>query len=311
MLTEMAEEHRPSRAQKFIQFPLVSAIIALMLVAGAVIVVQLVMKPLGRYLFARDDLPMLWLIMMWMLAMLTASLAYYTHVRFIERRPMKELAWSGALSELGIGCSIGAGLIISVIVILWIFGYYHVIAVSGAAFVVFPFFNFVFTAVFEELVFRGIIFRIIEKSLGSWLAIILSGLLFGFAHVFEPNANLFSSLAISLMGGVFFSAAYIYTRRLWIVIGIHFAWNFVEGGILGLAISGKNGKGLLQSEITGSEFISGGSFGPEASIVTILIVLLAGLYLLFKAKGKGHFIRPFWRLKSNFSELHTSGNTNM
>lgn len=311
MLTEMAAEHRPSRTQKFIQFPLVRAIIALMLVAGAVIAVQLVMKPLGRYLFTTDDLPLLWLILMWMLAMLTASLAYYTYVRLIERRPIKELSLTGALSELGIGCSIGTGLFVGVIVILWGFGHYHVIAVSGAVFIVFPFFNFVFTAVFEELVFRGIIYRIIEESLGSWLAIVFSGLLFGFAHMFEPNANLFSSLAISLMGGVFLSAAYIYTRRLWLVIGIHFAWNFTEGGILGLAVSGKDGKGLLQSEITGSDFLSGGSFGPETSIVAIVIVLLAGLYLLWKAKEKGHFIQPFWRLKSNYSELHTSDNTKM
>jgi len=296
----MVVERRPSRAQKFIQFPFVRAIIALMLVGGAVIVVQLVMKPLGRYLFTTDDLPMLWLALMWMLAMLAASFAYYTYVRLIESRPIKEFSLPGALSELGIGCLIGVGLFVCIIVILWGLGHYHVIAVSCAVFIVFPFFNFVFTAVFEELVFRGIIFRIIEESLGSWLAIVLSGLFFGFAHAFEPNASLFSSLAISLMGGVLLSAAFIYTRRLWLVIGIHFAWNFTEGGILGLAVSGKDGKGLLQSEITGSEFLSGGSFGPETSIVAIIIVLLAGLYLLWKAKEKGHFIQPFWRRKENF-----------
>ena len=297
MSTEMAVEHRPSRARKIIQFPLTRAIIALVFVVGAVQGVQLLLNLLGRYLFTTDDLPKLWLIVIWMLTVPIAYLAYYAHVRFIEKRLITELAWSGALPQLGIGCAVGAGLFVVVIAIIWGLGHYHVIAVNGVAFIVVPFFHYVYTAVYEELVFRGIFFRIIEGSLGSWLAIVFSGLLFGFAHSTVPNATLYSNLAIALMGGVIFSAAYMYTRRLWFAFGIHFAWNFTQVGIFGLAVSEKDGKGLLESEITGSGFLSGGSFGIETSIVTFIIVSLAGLYLLWKAKEKGHFIQPFWKLK--------------
>ncbi len=133
--------------------------------------------------------------------------------------------------------------------------------------------------------------------MGSWISIVFSGLLFGFAHSTVPNATTYSNLAIALMGGVIFSAAYMYTRRLWFAFGIHFAWNFTQVGILGLELSEKDGKGFLESEISGSGFVSGGNFCIETSIVTFIIILSAGLYLLWKAKEKGHFIQPFWQLK--------------
>lgn len=297
MSTERAGEHVPSRARKIIQFPLTRVIIALVLVVGAVQGIQLVLNPLGRYLFAQDDLPKLWLVIIWMLTISIAYLAYYAHVRFIEKRLLTELAWSGALTELGRGCAVGTGLFVGVIVILWGLHQYHVIAVSGIAFIIIPFFHYVYTAVYEELVFRGILFRIIEENLGSWLALVFSGLLFGFAHSTVPNATLYSNLAIALLGGVIFSAAYMYTRRLWFAFGIHFAWNFTQVGIFGLAVSRIDGKGLLESEITGSKFSAGGCFGIETSIVTFIIVLSAGLYFLWRSKKQGHFIQPFWRIK--------------
>lgn len=287
----------PSRTQRFIRFPLVRAIIALVMVVGAIIAVQLVMKLLGRLIFTTDELPLLWKILMLLFMTVIASLVYCFYVRLIERRPVAELYWSGAIKELCMGCTVGAGLITAILVILWILGYYQVVAISGLVVLLLPFFGNVFTGIFEELIFRGIIFRIMNESLGSWLALILSSLLFGFAHSCEPNATVFSSIAIALEAGILLSAAYLLTRRLWMAIGLHFAWNFTMGGIFGVAVSGKQGGGLLQSQLSGPTILTGGDFGAETSIFAIVICLAVGLYLVWRAKRKQHFIQPFWRRK--------------
>ncbi len=297
MSSEKVSAPLPSRTQRFIRFPLVRAIIALVMVVGAIIAVQLVMKLLGRLLFATDELPVLWKILMLLSMTIIAFLAYYFYVRLIERRPVAELNRSGAIKELGVGCAVGAGLITAIILILWIVGYYQVVAISGLVVLLRPFFSSVFSGFFEELAFRGIIFRIMNESLGSWLALIISSLLFGFAHSGEPNATLFSSIAIALEAGVLLSAAYLFTGRLWMAIGMHFAWNFTMGGIFGVAVSGKQGEGLLQSQLSGSTILTGGDFGAETSIFTIVTCLAVGLYLMWKAKHKQHFIQPFWRRK--------------
>jgi len=150
-------------------------------------------------------------------------------------------------------------------------------------------------AVFEEVLFRGIIFRIAEESLGSWLALVISALLFGAAHLLDKNANLQAGVAIALEAGIFLAAAYMLTRRLWFVIGVHFGWNFTEGGIFGAAVSGTSAPGLLKANVTGPTYLSGGVFGVEASAVTIAICFLVALAFLWRAKAKGQFVRPFWR----------------
>jgi membrane protease YdiL (CAAX protease family) len=295
MSSEIVSAPLPSRTQRFIRFPLIRAIIALLMVVGAIILVQLVMKLLGRQVFATDELPLLWKILMFLFMTAMAFFSYRFYVRLLEKRPVSELGKFGAIKELGVGCAIGAVLMVSIILILWMLGYYQVVAISSLVVLLLPFFRAVFTGFFEEIVFRGIIFRIMNESLGSWLAVIISSLLFGFAHSGEPNATLFSSIAIALEAGILLSAVYLFTRRLWMVIGLHFAWNFTLGGIFGVAVSGKQEGGLLQSQMDGPIILTGGEFGAETSILAVIICLLVGLYLLLKAKQRQHFISPFWR----------------
>jgi hypothetical protein len=85
------------------------------------------------------------------------------------------------------------------------------------------------------------------------------------------------------------------TRRLWLAIGIHFAWNFTQGGIFGVAVSGIQANGLLQATLSGPELLSGGAFGAEASIIAVIVCLAAGACFMWRASVKGNFVRPFWK----------------
>ena len=91
------------------------------------------------------------------------------------------------------------------------------------------------------------------------------------------------------------AAAFVYTRRLWLPIGIHFAWNFVQGAVFGVAVSGNEAKGLLQSTLSGPSLLSGGDFGAEGSIFAVAVCLIAGIYLIWKSHKDGKIIPPFWK----------------
>jgi uncharacterized protein len=126
-------------------------------------------------------------------------------------------------------------------------------------------------------------------------------LIFGALHLANPNATLWAGLAIAIEAGIMLAAAYVYTRRLWLPIGIHFAWNFVQGGIYGVSVSGVEAKGLLQSTLSGPALLSGGEFGAEASIFAVIVCLAAGIFFVWKSYTQGKFIKPFWNRSQLFS----------
>jgi hypothetical protein len=113
---------------------------------------------------------------------------------------------------------------------------------------------------------------------------VLSCLIFGFAHAVNANASLLGLLSIAIQGGSLMSAAYIATRSLWLPIGIHLAWDTAEGAFFGVQNSGTEQPGLLHAVLTGPTWLTGGSFGLEASPVSWLVCLAVSAGLLLRAR---------------------------
>ncbi|MGA0567728.1 CPBP family intramembrane glutamic endopeptidase [Rathayibacter sp. KR2-224] len=136
-------------------------------------------------------------------------------------------------------------------------------------------------AVTEELVFRGLLLQAIERLGGTWVAILVTAALFGGAHFFNPGADVWSSVAIAIEAGVLMGAGFAWRRSIPFVVGIHFAWNFVEG-MLGIPVSGHREPGLFVTHTHGPAILTGGSFGIEASVIPVLLslVLSAGMLVL-------------------------------
>ena len=155
----------------------------------------------------------------------------------------------------------------------------------------------------EELILRGIVFRYLEETVGSWLALLLSALLFGFLHAGNDNATLLSSVAISMEAGVLLGGAYMLTRNLWFAIGIHAGWNVVQGYIWDVAVSGEAVDGMLDSRATGDPLISGGAFGLEASVVAMVVATGAGLAIVWLAARRGNVVKPMWARDRNLPPL--------
>lgn len=150
----------------------------------------------------------------------------------------------------------------------------------------------------EEIMSRGIIFRISEDGVGTWGAILVSAFIFGFLHIWNPNATVFSCVSIALTAGVILGMLYVITRTLWVPIGMHIGWNLTLGGIYGAPVSGGEPGGLLVARFSGPDWLTGGSFGPEASVITVLLFVLIGAFLIRKSVLEKRYIKPMWRRQS-------------
>lgn len=141
-------------------------------------------------------------------------------------------------------------------------------------------------AIVEELIFRGLIFLAIAKLGGNTLALVVTSLFFGIAHLGNEGASLWSGFAIFLEAGVLLGAAFMWRRNLWYVIGLHFAWNTLEG-LLGIPVSGHTAVGLFTVTVNGPAILTGGDYGLEASIVPIVLSLLLSIpMLIWSVRGR-------------------------
>jgi uncharacterized protein len=220
---------------------------------------------------------------------------YWLFVRFVERQPFADFARIGAVREAAMGVLIGVVLFSAVVGVIAAFGGYHIVGMRSLI-VLLPVFGMaLISGVGEEIVLRGVFFRYAEDWLGSWAALGLSAAIFGALHIGNPNATLLAAFAITIEAGIMLAAIYMITRRLWAAMGLHFAWNFTQGGIYGIAVSGNDTKGILISQSSGSDLVTGGAFGAEASLPAMLIATAAGIAMLVYAYRTGRFVAPRWK----------------
>jgi len=220
--------------------------------------------------------------------------AYSSFYKGSEHRKITELSFKEPDKTLLPGIGIGFAFMGAVILTLYLGGAYKVIHVNGLEYAIGGLGVGIVSSVGEELLFRGVLFRIMEEKLGSIFALAISALIFGFIHLGNPNSSIFMAMCIAIEAGLMLGAAYMYSRNLWLPIGIHFAWNFSESGIFGVPNSGiLIGHSVLTSQTTGNKLFTGGRMGPEGSIPCLIAGLTISLVLLYLANKKGQFIPAF------------------
>ena len=220
--------------------------------------------------------------------------AYRIVIRRVDKREPLELSREGA-AGIWWGTAAGIGLFTATIAAIAVFGGYRILGWGSFEAFLAVFGLMCAVGVAEELLFRGVIFRFLEETTGTWGALAVSAVLFGGAHMMNPNATLWGGLAIALEAGLMLGAAYVATRSLWLPIGIHIGWNAAQAGIFGTAVSGSEGAfaGLLLGETRGLTMIGGGAFGPEGSIFAVLFCGAVTVYLLRLAHRRGQIMaRP-------------------
>ncbi|AEW99907.1 CPBP family intramembrane glutamic endopeptidase [Streptantibioticus cattleyicolor] len=244
----------------------------------------------GRSVTAVRDDP--WLsLLLGAVAVVLSVVVYRWVVGRTERRPVAELAREGASGSLLRGLVIGVAMFGCVIANISFLGDYEVHGLGSPTGAIGLVGFMAGAAVSEELMFRGLLFRLVERGLGTYIALALSGVVFGAVHLLNKDATVLGAIAIALEAGGMLAAAYAATRSLWLPIGLHFGWNFAESGIFGTEVSG-NGDvhGLLDASTSGPRLISGGEFGPEASVYAMLFGALLTVAFLWLARRRGHIV---------------------
>lgn len=230
-----------------------------------------------------------------------ALLTVFAVTVFIERRNPAEIGLS--LRRFVIdwlkGAGVGAAYLCACVGILALLGGYRIsgVAFAGQSLAGGLLFH-VLVGVFEETLVRGILFRFLEEGFGSWIALTMSALFFGFSHMGNANASVWGAIAIALEAGVSIGTVYMATRSLWFAMGLHTAWNFLQGTIFGVAVSGTGAPtdSLFKPLIQGKHWLSGGAFGIEASMITVVLGLGLGITFIVHAVRQKRIMRGLlWR----------------
>ncbi|MCP4706105.1 MAG: CPBP family intramembrane metalloprotease [candidate division Zixibacteria bacterium] len=297
----LSQANPQSMAGKILLFPLTRIVIAILFLSPVTII---------HFLFESEILPMIpesykaFAIGFDVLIGISLFLILYKlYTKYIEKRKALEFSFTNGLKESLLGLVLGGGLITILVLFLASLGYYKIGSLSADWTIIFKgVFSIGMAAFVEELFFRLIIFKLTEEFCGSWIALVTSVIYFGFAHAGNPNATLWTSVAVGVEAGVLLTAAYMLTRTIWFPLMIHFGWNYFQAKIFGVTTSGITIEGLIIPSIEGPEWITGGAFGIEASVVAVLLCLVVAVIILKKAVQSNQIIAPIWQGKRLISD---------
>lgn len=206
--------------------------------------------------------------------------------KWTEKQKAKDIPMHRLTGDTAFGFGVGILFFILVTGVIALWGGYRVSSVNWDwKYLIQNLFMFLTVGVGEEVLFRGIVFRMIDDRWGTAVGLLASALIFGFVHISNANATVWSSLAIAIEAGLLLAAAYKWSGTLWLPIGIHWSWNYFQGPIFGFAVSGNGTPSLINPVIQGSDWLTGGSFGAEASIPAFVLGLaLAIIFILLRKR---------------------------
>ncbi len=279
--------------------PVVRIILGLLVCFAAFIIVQNVAAKLLGLTGHNKDFRNL---IKGIVASVAAIAAYTIFYQKIENREVTELSVKGMAKNLLLGTLIGVVLQSLTVLVIYLNNGFHVVAVNPVSFIIIPLTVAFTVAIFEEILIRGIIFRIVEEKLGSYFSLVLSAIIFGALHLMNPESSFISAACVAVEGGLLLGAAYIFARNLWLPIAIHFAWNFMQSGIFGAITSGnEKTNSLLTTQLTGPTLITGGAFGPEGTIQATLFCLIATIIFMYLNVKRNKLIKPYWKKRQSLN----------
>jgi len=273
----------------FFQFPPVRATLGYFIcIALLAVMVRLVLKPI-TYTFIDDvaiaDTLRISLAIAWLL------ICYRLFTRYIERRDAIELDVTHWKTDGLGGGVLGFGCISLIVFILYLLGNYQLIGISFDDYSAKLFVTLLLAALIEDLLHRGLVLRILEQWLGSYLSLALA-ISIEMLHFTNDNVEFsYLSLFLFILWGFNQGILYIYTKRIWLPFAFHVGWNFAQpfygSNLTGLEDMGR----IIDGRFTGSELVTGGAIGIEGSIFTILILLVVSVFFLYRSIKEGKIVK--------------------
>jgi len=211
--------------------------------------------------------------------------------KVFEKRKFTEFSINGIGKNFTIGLMLGLILyVLTVLAVFFIGGYEVAISINSVVFIIPPLAGALTTSILEETLFRGFIFRIVEEKLGSYITLIISAIIFGLPHIVSDNS---AGFLMATIMGLLLAIYYMYSRNLWCVIALHFAWNFSNQYIFGINVRSHSKLITFKFE-GGAEWFANGDFGVNTDIFTSCCCLVAAIVFLILCHRNGKIIKPYW-----------------
>lgn len=267
---------------KIFRFPLVRLLLGILLVAVPYFI--LTNKILYRVLALFKDQSLLFLIRPLVYLSITAIMIalYALFVHWFEQRPLTEYALQNAAPTVRNGILFTLLFIGCVFVPLYLNGNLSIDAVNGWMYVPQGIALAAMAATVEEIMFRGLLFRLTEEKLGPVWAVILNSFLFVTLHYINPGVTIWRALPVGLEGGLMLPALYMLTRNLWLCTSAHATWNALNY-TMGIPEASGPTKGYFTSTLTGTDLMTGGMFGLESSLLASGLASIVGIWLFWVA----------------------------
>lgn len=254
--------------------------ISFILPAPIVLALHIPLKPNGSVFTLQNELPVKAIVAF-------AAILGTWVVSRMEKRPLGDYGipprqafglrfWEGFIW--------GFAMLSAILLVLRLTGHFRIdsVALSGAAIFRYALgwgLTFLAVAINEEFVFRGYLLFSVAKRLGFWRAAMFLSLMFGIAHLGNPGENFFGIFQVVVIG-MLFCLIIRRTGTLWFAVGFHAAWDWAETFFYGTPDSGLLGDGrLLNTYAPGPHWLTGGSAGPEGSVLALLVLFLAALLI--------------------------------
>lgn len=274
-------------------------ILSIIILISGGIIGNLLFKPIYNLLNSNQNLSAykdFILIFIQLISCIFTSMVVFFRVSVIEKRKVSSIGFykNNALKKYIFGFFIGLLMMSSVVLILLALGCIEVgsktsqpTGASALISILIILIGWIIQGATEEILTRGWLMNVLSAKYNVWIGLLTSSLFFSFLHLLNPSVNYISLINIALVG-FFFGLYVIKSGDLWGACAIHTAWNFAQGNIFGLQVSGISVKvgTLIDLNLVGNELITGGEFGPEAGLCATLILVISILVLIYIPKNK-------------------------
>ena len=258
---------------------LVLQLVAFVLLA---LVTGLLLELIGELLlpgsWLDNELPSL--IWGWTVVLISVLTAAYVLAYAQSKQGWSTLGFTSTGFNLGLrtGLSVGGGIILLCFLILFVGGW---VKITNVSFIPIAFAGwclfFLIQPLAEEVIMRSFLQNQLHRYFGAWPGVIVSALVFGLLHVGNNAFTWIAGLEI-VLGGLLMGQLYLYVQNIWAPFAMHAIWNFLQSTVLGFAVSGMDTYRVLELEIVGPEWLTGGDFGIEGSLLSVFFILAAIIY---------------------------------
>lgn len=273
--------------KKLLQNPLVKILIGLTICYLPLLIVNvLIMKPIESNLMLSDETGR---VIRFVVNSVLIFGLYHWFIKWTEDSSNFDWKYKNIGRDMLSGSLLAIISVLIVILILRVINVYRVVNFNvNLGSVLYLLIVFGFTSILEEVLYRGVVYRILENWLGSVLALVISGVFFGLFHYFNQDVSIISVIAASI-GGVLLGLMYTISQQLWMPIAFHWFWNFTQV-FFGSRLSGSDEylkDAVFKADFMGADWLTGGQAGIENSYLTLLLTVILAVLLFYKAKNKG------------------------